>query len=159
MKIVVDYLVSFGFTVGIVGSDPRQQSTIYNSGNSEQLLIDHTDLIDLRGRTSLMELAGALSLSKAFLTVDAGPLHISAAVGTLTLAVVGNDSTNTGASPLRLWLPRVPNVHRTIASHSCSLCSDNRFQNDGCLVSDHPCMSSVTPNQVIEWLNINLVHP
>ena len=80
-KIVVDYLVSFGFTVGIVGSDPRQQSTIYNSGNSEQWLIDHTDLIDLRGRTSLMELAGALSLSKAFLTVDAGPLDISAAVG------------------------------------------------------------------------------
>ena len=34
-----------------------------------------------------MELAG-VSLSKAFLTVDAGPLHISAAVGTLTLAVV-----------------------------------------------------------------------
>ena len=104
-----------------------------------------------------MQLAGALSLSKVFLTVDAGPLHISAAVGTLTLAIVGNDSSSTGASPIRLWLPRVPNVYRTTASYSCSLCSENRFQNDGCLVLDHPCMQSVSPDQVIEWLKANLI--
>ena len=46
-----------------------------------------------------MQLAGACRQAKAVISVDAGPLHIAAAVGTPTYAIVGNDGDGTGAKP------------------------------------------------------------
>ena len=143
-----------GWSVGLVGSPPAAQKEAYNAGDGEEKLLASTDLIDLRGRTSLIQLAGACAKAKAVISVDAGPLHIAAAVGTPTLAIVGNDQNSVGASPLRLWLPRCANVSRTISEASCSACADNRFRNDECLVEGHPCMNSVDPKQVIEWLGL-----
>ena len=149
---VVDFATGEGWSVGLVGSPPSAQQEAYNAGDGEEALLASTGLIDLRGRTSLMELAGAAQRAKAVISVDAGPLHIAAAVGTPTLAVVGNDSEGVGASPMRLWLPRCANVQRTVARQTCPACADNRFRNDGCLVEGHPCMASVEPEQVIAWL-------
>ena len=143
-----------GWSVGLVGSPPAAQKEAYNAGDGEEQLLASTDLIDLRGRTSLIQLAGACANAKAVISVDAGPLHIAAAVGTPTLAIVGNDQNLVGASPLRLWLPRCANVSRTISEASCSACADNRFRNDECLVEGHPCMAGVAPEQVIDWLGL-----
>ena len=52
-----------------------------------------------------MQLAGACRIAKAVISVDAGPLHIAAAVGT-PYALVGNDVDGVGASPVRLWMPQ-----------------------------------------------------
>jgi len=145
-----------GWSVGLVGSPPAAQREAYNAGDGEEQLLASTNLIDLRGRTSLIQLAGACSKSKAVISVDAGPLHIAAAVGAPTLAIVGNDQHSVGASPLRLWLPRCANVSRTISTASCTACADNRFRNDDCLVEGHPCMTGVEPSQVIDWLEIQL---
>lgn len=149
---VIQHCARNGWSVGLVGSPPAAQKEAYNAGDGEEQLLASTDLIDLRGRTSLIQLAGACAKAKAVISVDAGPLHIAAAVGTQTLAIVGNDQDAVGASPLRLWLPRCANVSRTISEASCSACADNRFRNDECLVEGHPCMNSVDPKQVIEWL-------
>ena len=47
-----------------------------------------------------MQLAGSLpSGKKAVISVDAGPLHIAAAVGTPTYAIVGNDGDGMGGQP------------------------------------------------------------
>ena len=143
-----------GWTVGLVGSPPAAQKEAYNAGDGEEQLLASTALIDLRGRTSLIQLAGACAKAKAVISVDAGPLHIAAAVGTPTLAIVGNDQNLVGASPLRLWLPRCANVSRTMSEASCSACADNRFRNDDCLVEGHPCMAGVAPEQVIDWLGL-----
>ncbi len=140
--------------VGLVGSAPRVQQATYNAGDSEEWLLAETALIDLRGRTSLIELAGACARARAVISVDAGPLHIAAAVGTPTLAIVGNDVQGVGASPVRLWLPRCANVTRTVSTFSCGACSDNRFRNDDCLVEGHPCMAGVLPDQAISWLRL-----
>ena len=149
---VIQHCARNCWSVGLVGSPPAAQKEAYNAGDGEEQLLASTDLIDLRGRTSLIQLAGACAKAKAVISVDAGPLHIAAAVGTQTLAIVGNDQDAVGASPLRLWLPRCANVSRTISEASCSACADNRFRNDECLVEGHPCMYSVDPKQVIEWL-------
>ena len=45
-------------------------------------------------------------VANAVISVDAGPLHIAAAMGTPTLAVVGNGNNGVSASPIRLWMPR-----------------------------------------------------
>ena len=107
-----------GLSVGLVGSPPKAQQEAYNAGDGEDWLLETTGLIDLRGQTTLMELAGACRLTAAVVSVMR-PMHIAAAVGTPTLALVGNDADGTGASPIRLWLPRTSNLSRTVSLHSC----------------------------------------
>ena len=153
---VVCELQRLNHTVGLVGSPPKQQHQAYNSGGEEEELLAATQLIDLRGQTSLLELAGACAAAKAVISVDAGPLHIAAAVGTPTLAIVGNDAAGVGASPLHLWLPRSSNCSRTVSSSTCTLCRDARFGNDSCLADQHQCMLSVEPSQVVAWIHDTL---
>ena len=145
-----------GWSVGLVGSPPVIQKEAYNAGDGEDSLLKRTGLIDLRGQTSLMQLAGACRQAKAVISVDAGPLHISAAVGTPTYAIVGNDGDGVGASPVRLWMPRCSNVTRSISPTSCAACADNRFRNDDCLINGHPCMAAIKPSVVIDWLKVHL---
>ena len=149
---VVEACDARGIRVGLVGSPPAAQQADYHSDGGEEALLASTGLIDLRGRTSLMQLAGACRQAAAVVSVDAGPMHIAAAVGTPTLAIVGNDAAGVGASPIRLWLPRVAVLQRTVSRESCSACADNRYRNDGCLLEGHPCMAGVEPQQVIAWL-------
>ena len=152
-KRVLDALFQRSLSVGLVGCAPQNQQDNYNSGIGEDSLLEHPALQDLRGRTNLLQLSGACQLARAVISVDAGPLHIAAAVGTPTMAVVGNDTNGVGASPIRLWMPRCSNVQRTYSSVSCSLCSDERFINDACLLENHPCMEGVDPQQVITWID------
>ena len=114
-----------GVWAWLVVQRPHNES--YNAGDDEDSLVDSTDLIDLRGKTSLIQLAGACKRAKAVVSVDAGPLHIAAAVGAPTLGIVGNDLKGIGASPARLWMPRCDNFDRTISTVTCSQCADNRF--------------------------------
>ena len=80
-RVVVDFLVEANYSVGLVGAPPRQQQQAYNSGDGEDWLLQVTQLQDLRGSTSLIELAGACQQARAVVSVDAGPLHIAAASG------------------------------------------------------------------------------
>ena len=155
---VLHWCASSSIAVGLVGAPPAQQRLDYHSGNGEdQLLVDHPDtLIDLRGRTNLIQLAGACRQTRAVVSVDAGPLHVAAGVGAPTLAIVGNDSDAVGASPIRLWLPRSSSLKRTISNSTCTLCGENRFRNDGCLAERHQCMEGVNVQQVIQWLEATL---
>lgn len=144
--------------VGLVGAPPNRQQSEYHAGDGEeQLLKRHpTTLIDLRGQTNLIQLAGACKQATAVVSVDAGPMHVAAAVGTPTLAVVGNDNEAVGASPIRLWQPRSRVLERTVSTTACTLCSDNRFKNDGCIAEEHFCMQGVEASQVIYWLEKTL---
>ena len=144
------------WSVGLVGSSPAAQKEAYNAGDCEDKLLQSTGLIDLRGQTTLMQLAGACRQAKAVISVDAGPLHIAAAVGTPTYALTGNDAGGVGASPVRLWMPRCNNVTRSVSPVTCSACADNRFRNDPCLVDGHPCMTAIQPIEVIDWLKSHL---
>ena len=156
-RVVVDFLVEANYSVGLVGAPPRQQQQAYNSGDGEDWLLQVTQLQDLRGSTSLIELAGACQQARAVVSVDAGPLHIAAAMGVPTLAVVGNDMDGHGASPIRLWMPRAANAKRTVAKQTCLSCAQAHFSNDSCLEERHHCMLSVDPDQVIRWLKSVLV--
>ena len=70
---VLDVANDCGWSVGIVGSPPAAQKEAYNSGDGEESLLQSTNLIDLRGKTSLMQLSGACRQAKAVISVDAGP--------------------------------------------------------------------------------------
>jgi heptosyltransferase-3 len=156
---VVHWLERRGRTVGLIGSAPDRQRQLYNAGSSEDVLLAGTGLVDLRGRTPLLELAGALRRAAALITVDAGPLHVGAAVGCPTIALFGNHASGPGASPMALWAPRQPNVRILRSTHRCTVCEENRFKNADCLVAGHPCMQHLEPEAVIEALEATLDHP
>ena len=116
----------------------------------EDSLIQSTDLIDLRKNTlfSWLVPAGA----------GAGDKHASVTYwGTVAHLhwELLHDLDDVGASPARLWT-HCENFSRTISPVTCSKCADNRFRNDDCLLEDHPCLDSVYPSQVIDWLAIHL---
>lgn len=151
-KEVLDWCRGRDFGVGLVGVLPKAGQEEAVGYRIEAELADHPAVTDLRGRTSPIELAGALAAARACVTVDSGPLHVAAAVGCPTVAIFGNDAGGAGASPVDLWFPRVGNVTRTISAVRCTLCLENRFKNDGCLKPCHECMAGVAPSAVIELL-------
>lgn len=149
---VLDWCFSNGVSVGLIGSAPKRQQDDYHAGDGEASLLCDKRLHDLRGRTSLIQLAGACRKAKAVISVDAGPLHIAAAVGVPTLAVVGNDAEGVGSSPVRLWMPRSSNCSRTVSEQHCDGCASLRFRNNACVREGQPCMEGVDAEQVINWL-------
>lgn len=95
--------------------------------------------LSLSGQLSLKELAALTQMAKLFIGVDSAPMHISAAVGTPTVALFGPSGD-------KQWGPwGVP--FRVISSrqHSCRPCGI-----DGCgggKVSD--CLTSLTVDEVL----------
>jgi ADP-heptose:LPS heptosyltransferase len=156
---LLDWCRSRHLSVGLVGVLPREGEERTLGYPIEDELADHPAVTDLRGRTTPIELAGALESARACVTVDSGPLHVAAAVGCPTVAVFGNDDEGIGASPLELWLPRVGNVARTVSTRRCTLCAQNRFKNAACLKTVHECMEGVEPGTVISLLREALSRP
>ena len=115
---MLQWCKSRSITVGLVGAPPARQRLDYHAGDGEeQLLANHPNtLIDLRGRTNLIQLAGACRKARAVVSVDAGPMHVAAGVGTPTLAIVGNDAEAVGRQSDSALLPRSSNLTRTISS-------------------------------------------
>lgn len=61
------------------------------------------DLIDLTGKTSLMELAAILKKCKLLVSADSGPVHLSCSVGTAAIVLFRNDMPGKTA---KRWGPR-----------------------------------------------------
>ena len=158
---ILEWCFNNKLNIGLVGADPKLQKQNYFSGTLEDELLKRygsesnngkQNLLDLRGKTSLIELAGVCKAAQAVIGVDSGPLHIAAAVGVPVMAIVGNDIEGIGASPIRLWMPRSNNVSRTVSKTTCSLCSDNRFKNNACIAENHYCMENVEAAGIVKWL-------
>jgi heptosyltransferase II len=56
-------------------------------------LDQNAGLVDLVGRTSLVELAGLLAAAAVFVGNDSGSMHLAAALGTPTVGIYGSSST------------------------------------------------------------------
>lgn len=139
--------------VGLIGSSPEVQATEYHSQGGEEDLIREfpLTLTDLRGKTNLIQLAGACKIASGTISVDAGPMHVSAGVGSRTLAIVGNDKYGDGVSPIRLWLPRTKFCDRTISDYSTTYFADHHYSEDNLKIAEE-CMRGVAPSQVINWI-------
>ncbi|HKS47903.1 MAG TPA: glycosyltransferase family 9 protein [Amycolatopsis sp.] len=96
--------------------------------------------LDLTGRTSFAELAAVLAGARVVVAPNTGPAHLAAAVGTpvvsLFAPVVSADR----------WAPYgVPVV---LLGDQDAPCRDTRAR--ACPVPGHPCLSRVTPEEVVE---------
>jgi ADP-heptose:LPS heptosyltransferase len=95
--------------------------------------------IDLGGRTSIAELAGVLDRADAVVVGNTGPAHLAAAVGTPVVALFAP------VVPAVRWRPY--GVRHVLLGDQYAPCRDTRARE--CPVSGHPCLTSVTPADVI----------
>lgn len=149
---VARWCAARGLSVGLLGQRAEIERQLYNAGGDEEWLLANAPVRDLRGETRLTEVAGAFARARAAVCVDAGPMHIAAAVGCPTVAVFGVDAEGDGASPLRLWAPRGPHVRLALSPAKCRVCVEEHFRNRACLVAGHPCMAALSPAIVIAQL-------
>ncbi len=151
-RTVISWCKARGLSVGVIGSNLQIERARYHSSEWEEQLIAETGMQDLRGATTLPVLAGAFRQARAAVVVDAGPMHLAAAVSCPTVCIFGNDYDGDGASPINLWAPRGPQVYLVRTPVKCTVCVERRFKNEVCLIAGHPCMRELQPERVIAAL-------
>lgn len=102
------------------------------------------NVIDWTGQLSLLQTAALIGQADLFIGADSGPAHLAAAVG--TPAVVLFSGTNRVAQ-WRPWGAQVDVLRHEVA---CSPC-----HRQICPWADHPCMSRLSPHQVMQRLPSN----
>jgi heptosyltransferase-2 len=98
---------------------------------------DPDDVVNVAGKTTLLELCRLIKFCKLFLTNDSGPMHLAAALGTPLVAIFGSTSAElTG-----------PLGERCVVIHEPLECSP-------CFLRECPidfrCMNRITVDQVVE---------
>jgi ADP-heptose:LPS heptosyltransferase len=95
---------------------------------------------DLGGATTLAQLGAVVAGASAVVVANTGPAHLAAAVGTPVVSLFAP------VVPAARWAPyRVPAV---ILGDQHALCTGTRAR--VCPVPGHPCLSSVTGDQVVD---------
>jgi len=95
--------------------------------------------VDLGGRLSFAELAAVIKGACAIVVGNTGPAHLAAAVGTPVVSLFAP------TVPASQWRPhRVPHI---LLGDQSAPCKNSRARN--CPIDGHPCLSSVTPAQVL----------
>lgn len=126
----VHALARAGHRVVVTGSAGERGLTARVAGD---------DALDLGGRTSFAELAAVLADAAAVVVGNTGPAHLAAAVGTPVV------SLHAPVVPAACWAPHgVPVV---LLGDQEAACRDTRARI--CPVPGHPCLASVTPDQVV----------
>ncbi|MGL5664423.1 MAG: glycosyltransferase family 9 protein, partial [Cetobacterium sp.] len=131
---VIDLLVENGKKVIIIGG----KDELYLNVNIQQ------DVLDLRGKTTLLELAEVLKRVKVVLTNDSSPIHIaSACKKTSILAIFGPTVKEFGFFP---WSENSEVLE--IENLSCRPCAIHG--GDKCPKGHFKCMLDIKPKQVYE---------
>ena len=120
-----------GWDVLVTGSAAERELTAYVAGGHAT---------DLGGRTDLAELAAVLESAACVVVGNTGPAHLAAAVGTPVVSLFAP------VVPADRWAPY--GVPRLVLGDQGAACRGTRARE--CPVPGHPCLGSVTPDQVSE---------
>lgn len=118
-----------GWDVVVTGSSSERDLTAYVAG-------EHAT--DLGGQTSLPELAAVLAAAACVVVGNTGPAHLAAAVGTPVVSLFAPVVPSDGWAPY--GVPRLLLGDQGAPCRGTKACA--------CPVPGHPCLGSVTPEQV-----------
>lgn len=123
-------LAAAGHRVVVTGGRSERDLTAYVAGRTG---------LDLGGRTDAPLLAGVLAGADAVVTGNTGPAHLAAATGTPVVSLFAP------VVPAERWRPYgVPYV---LLGDQRAPCADSRAR--ACPVPGHPCLESVTAQDVV----------
>ena len=126
----VEALAEAGHRVLVTGSPSERELTAFVAGSRG---------VDLGGSTSLAEMAALLDGAAAVVVGNTGPAHLAAAVGTPVVSLFSP------VVPAERWAPYgVPTV---LLGDQSAPCAGTRARE--CPVPGHPCLSSVSPADVV----------
>ena len=127
----VELLEGAGHRVVVTGGPGETELTATVAGPSG---------IDLGGLTDLQSLAGVLARAEAVVTGNTGPAHLAAAVGTPVVSLFSP------VVPAVRWAPY--GVPLELLGDQNAPCQLSRARI--CPVPGHPCLGSVSPEQVVD---------
>jgi ADP-heptose:LPS heptosyltransferase len=127
----VELLEAYGHRVVVTGGPSEASLTATVAGPSAQ---------NLGGKTNLGTLAAVLERAAVVITANTGPAHLAAAVGTPVVCLFAP------VVPAIRWAPY--GVPMELLGDQEAPCKNTRART--CPVPGHPCLSSVTPEQVLE---------
>jgi len=127
----VELLEGAGHRVVVTGGPGETELTATVAGPSG---------IDLGGLTDLQTLAGVLARAEAVVTGNTGPAHLAAAVGTPVVSLFSP------VVPAVRWAPY--GVPLELLGDQNAPCRLSRARI--CPVPGHPCLGSVSPEQVVD---------
>lgn len=133
---VVDLLCAAGWSVAVTGGAGENELTAFVAGPHRP------DVRDLGGCTTFAQLAAVFAGCEAVVTGNTGPAHLAAAVGT---PVVSLFAPTVPASRWRPW-----GVRHALLGHQDIACAGCRAT--VCPLPGHPCLSDVTPGDVVAAL-------
>ncbi|TYB47957.1 glycosyltransferase family 9 protein [Actinomadura chibensis] len=131
----VRLLTAAGHRVVVTGHADEKELTAFVAGE---------DGLDLGGRTGLPELASVLAGARAVVAANTGPAHLAAAVGTPVVSLFAP------TVPAARWAPF--GVPLALLGDQGAPCRDSRARE--CPVDGHPCLASVTADQVAAAVEI-----
>ncbi len=139
-RAIVAALAAAGRTVLVTGGPgERDLAAHVAAGPDGNPGVGSAPVVDLAGRTSLAGLAAVLAGADAVVVGNTGPAHLAAAVGAPVVSLFSP------VVPADRWSPwAVPSV---VLGDQEAPCAGSRARE--CPVAGHPCLSSVTPAQVV----------
>lgn len=126
----VDALAAAGWRVAVTGAPSERALTAQVAGRQG---------IDLGGATTLAQMAAVLDTADAVVVGNTGPAHLAAAVGTPVVSLFAP------TVPAIRWAPY--GVEHVLLGDQTAACADSRART--CPVPGHPCLASVTPQDVV----------
>lgn len=136
LELIRHILFTLGLQVVLLGDSSREAVAKNLNQN-----VNKPGLIDLAGKTSLVELAAILKRAAAGIGPDSGPGHLAAAVGTPFVTIFGPTSQ-------RRTAPFGYEDLAVTAALDCAPCYKKR-----CPAHHNACMVDIKPVQVIEKLS------
>jgi ADP-heptose:LPS heptosyltransferase len=110
-------------------------------------LNDRSNIENLAGKTSLLQLAEVLASAKLMLTTDSGPAHLANALGTHTIVLFGAGKESNTAP----YNKNLRNIIR-LGQLSCEPCEKN-----SCVRYGVPqCLERLDSNRIIETVKLHL---
>jgi len=133
-RAAADRLAARGHRVVVTGSKDEESLTKYVADGARG------NVHDLGGRLDLAELAAVLAAAECVVVGNTGPAHLAAAVGTPVVSLFAP------TVPAVRWAPQGAPV--TLLGDQHAPCRNTRAT--VCPVPEHPCLASVTPDQVVD---------
>ncbi|MBI3313818.1 MAG: glycosyltransferase family 9 protein [Candidatus Omnitrophica bacterium] len=105
-----------------------------------------TEILDLRGETTLEELPVLFEACDVYIGNDSGPAHLAAAQGMEIISIFS------GTNDFRVWHPWTKTLHLFRHDVPCSPCEAKE-----CPLKHHDCMEKISMNDVLSKLKEILV--
>ena len=131
---------NYDVRIVLIGTEQEKNLT------AELASVSETEILNLGGRTTLIESAVIIKHSDLFISGDCGPMHIAAAFEVPQIAIFGATHPKLGFAPLN------PNANVLSLNLDCSPCS--LHGNNSCPKGHFKCMKDLSPEMVIQKISL-----